>query len=233
MSQEDHVPALPWDHLPTPGKRTRPPESPRRKAPQGRRVWDRTSVPDDPDGWISHQLNVQGPVPALRSFEEAARGPGLIPWVFDTQRQEEDLFALLARVPVAQRGLSVRECHALARQLAQSAARARVQDMARRADGLSCPLDLNRLLPVPHTLLEAGETDPKALAWLRQHWGVASSLRRVTRRNNSGHHPAALKGQGRAEWSFYSLGGSPDAAIIHCQQRWRDLTFTLTVAPVI
>ena len=69
--------------------------------------------------------------------------------------------------------------------------------------------------------------------WDSGHRDLQGSLRRVVRRNRPAHHPAVPKGQGRAEWSFYSLGGSPDAAIIHCQQRWRDLTFTLTLAPVI
>ena len=69
--------------------------------------------------------------------------------------------------------------------------------------------------------------------WDSGHRDLQGPLRRVVRRNRPGYHPAVPKGQGRAEWSFYSLGGSPDAAIIQCQQRWDDLTFTLTVAPVV
>ncbi|MCE0745067.1 hypothetical protein LWC05_14410 [Acetobacter sicerae] len=233
---DSSVPGLPWDHLPAPVRRVREQSKPRPKASAGRRAWDASSlssVAADPEGWVGHHLTAQGPAPSIDRLCVAARGPGLIPWVLNVDRQEEDLFALLSRVPAARRGMAVRECHALAHQLAQSAARARAMDLTRAAEAVACPFDLNRLLPVPPALLEAGENDPDTLAWLRKHWGVAATLRRVVSRARPSPLEPLAKSHAVVGWGFYSRGGSPFIAIARLRRVWPDLTFRLDVNPAV
>ena len=51
--------------------------------------------PPDTD-WLHHRLQVSGPAEAVALFTTAAQGAGIIPWVLDLARIEEDLFLLLA-----------------------------------------------------------------------------------------------------------------------------------------
>ncbi|NHN93614.1 hypothetical protein [Acetobacter sicerae] len=224
---------LPWDHLP-PRQDRAPRQSTPRHGKRGRPPKDHgaaEALASDPDGWVGHHLTVYGPVDVLSAFRTAARGPGVIPWILDPARQEEDLFLLLGRRPTLQRGLSVQGCHLLARQLADSVVRARAADLARAAEAWACPLDLHRLLPVPPDLLESGEGTPDAVAWLKAHWGTVAALRRVVerRRPNAGRQLQA--DHAVAGWSFFSLGGSPHQAVGALRDRWFPLVFRLDVAP--
>jgi hypothetical protein len=101
----------------------------------------------------------------------AARGVGVIPWRFDGDRFEEDMFHRAATVPAAQRGLSIDGCHRLARQFRGLVEAHQARIAAQVGQGKTCPLDLHTLLPVPGAILALGPTDPTALAWLSDHWG--------------------------------------------------------------
>jgi hypothetical protein len=79
----------------------------------------------------------------------------------------------------------------------------------------ACPFDLHALAPVPFPILRLGPDDPKAMAWMWEHWGTTWSLQRVERLPC----PAGLK------VGFFSADWSPWSAVRTCRERWPGLTF--------
>lgn len=65
----------------------------------------------------------------------------MVPWQFDGERSEEDIFLRAAAVPAAQGGLSIEGWHLLARQF-RSLVKARLARAAARVGwGRECPFD--------------------------------------------------------------------------------------------
>ena len=89
----------------------------------------------------------------MDDFAAAARGAGVIPWRFDGDRFEEDIFHRAATVPAAQRGLSIDGCHRLARQFRGLVEAQQARAAAAVGRGQNCPFDLHTLLPVPDAIL--------------------------------------------------------------------------------
>jgi len=221
----------PWDPDPVP--QAPPPivPEPLPKKRRGRRPRPTAPPVTTAPPWLYHHLTVSGPAAALAHFAAAACGAGVIPWRLDGAQIEEEVFALAVAQPAARRGLTVAGCHILARRFraAVEARHARAVDLVGRSR--ACPFDLHTLLPVPAQILALGPNDPTALAWLREHWGIADGLRQVVPR------PAATAGRrlpaGHAVigYGFFTSGATPQAAVIRLTARWAGLRFKLRPRP--
>jgi len=129
--------------------------------------------------WLPHELTITGPDEVLARFREAASGPGIVPWVIDYDRVEEDWVLDMLTPPPAERGISVEGARILARQLREMV---ELQDMRAAEAALgskACPLDLNELMSVPDRLLGFGPNDPDTVSWLWENWGTTWPLRDV------------------------------------------------------
>jgi hypothetical protein len=210
-----------------------PPAPPLSPKPRGRRPSARPTSPADPDaatGWLYHELIVSGPADELEKFAAAARGTGVVPWRLDFGRIEEDVFILAAAQPPELRRLSIAGCRILARQFRQRVEAHHARAVGRIGASRACSLDLQALLPIADPILALGPTDPASLAWLTEHWGT-ERLRQVSllprprpgRRLPIGH---TVVGYG-----FFSLGGTPQAAIASLAARWPALAFSLRSYP--
>ncbi len=108
----------------------------------------------------------------------------------------------------------------------QEAQHARVLAAATLPGG-GCPLDLNRLLPVPARLLGLGADAPESLHWLRTYWGPDEPLRQVTlrERRDRDHH--------RLRWliyGFWVVDRLPEPAVARLRVQWPALQFELRLA---
>ena len=167
--------------------------------------------------WLYHHLSVTGPGATLAAFRDAACGAGVIPWVLDFDRVEEDAFLRLAASP--QRTLSMEGARLLAGELRGAVARRHALAVERVGRSRACPFDLHALLPVPGAVLRLGPDDSEALAWLWAHWGTTAALRHV-----------ALLQPGRAgeaafRISFWSADWTPWRAITAVRDAWPGLRF--------
>jgi hypothetical protein len=129
--------------------------------------------------WLPVTLTVTGPADHVAAFRQAAAGAGIIPWVFDYDRLEEDWFHLLMAPPAHLRAVSLPGARILARRLREAAWARHEAAISQVGISRACPFDLHRLVPVPFNILRLGDEDPRALAWLWENWGTTWPLRRV------------------------------------------------------
>jgi hypothetical protein len=165
------------------------------------------------------------------NFAAAARGSGVIPWQLDFAAIEEDVFVRAVSQPARDRKLTVEGCRILARQF-----RERIEARQARAAALvgryfACPLDLQVLLPVPDAVLRLGPTHPSALSWLAAHWGVTDRLRQVVERPKPNVGRRLPVGHAVIGYGFFTLGGTPHAAINRLATGWPALRFRLVPRP--
>jgi hypothetical protein len=226
---DDLEPTAPSGPAATDGP-TAPPSAPvpRRR---GRRSGLARAAGDAAPPWLYHHLTVSGPGAGVQAFAAAARGAGVIPWRFDLDRFEEDVFLRAATVPAAQRGLSIEGCHRLARQFRSLVEAHLARAAARVGYGRECPFDLHALLPVPDAILALGATHPDALAWLVAHWGVSDRLRQVTVRSDATAGRRLPRGHGVVGYAFFTPGETPHRAIAVLAARFGALRFTLVPRP--
>lgn len=182
--------------------------------------------------WLPHRLTVSGPQADLAAFQRSAAGPGGIPWILDYDRMEEDWgHGLLAPSP-AMRGISVEGARVLSRQLREVVAVIATRAQEAAYGDLSCPLDLNSLVPMPDKILRLGPDDPVAIAWLWEHWGTTWALRGVEEVpvvDADGPIPAGLA---TISYRFWSADWTPWRALAAMRSRWSSMTFTVSVGAV-
>ena len=185
---------------------------------------DAPLAPADTD-WLRHTLAVSGPGEAMARYAAAGSGPGVIPWVLDLDRMEEDWFLTLAAPPEGERTISLGGARILSRRLREAAATNHQRALARMSTDRSCPFDLQRLLPVPPTILRLGPDDPASRAWLWAQWGTTRALRHVRAL------PTEMDGRRRrmAELrvEFWSADWSPWQALRRLRRAWPMLTLEL------
>jgi type II secretory pathway pseudopilin PulG len=180
--------------------------------------------------WLHHRLDVTGPTAMGAEFQAAARGAGIIPWPFERDRIEEDLFHLLVAPPAPQRRrLSLAGARVLARQLGEAAEARHAAAMARVGHSRACPFDLHALLPVPSDILLLGPDHPGSLAWLWAHWGTTQALRHVVREPALPLRYQRPGGTASLRFSFWSADWTPWRALDAMAARWPTLRFD--VAP--
>ena len=184
--------------------------------------------------WLHHRLRITGPAADLATFRIAAAGAGTIPWQLDLDRMEEDLFHLLIAPPAPAgaadsppRRLSLPGARILAGQLRDAAVRR--QELAAARVGLSraCAFDLHALVPVPEAVLWHGPDDPRALAWLWQHWGTTEALRHVATDADVDDTVRGRREKGEAVFTvtFWSADWTPWRALARIAADWPALRF--------
>jgi hypothetical protein len=181
--------------------------------------------------WLPHELTITGPDEALARFRAAASGPGIIPWVIDYDRVEEDWALEMLTPPPAERGISVEGARILARHLREMV---ELQDM-RAAEaalgGETCPLDLHALVPIPDRILRIGPNDPDSLNWLWENWGTTWPLRGVEEITPQ----AATEAQSEKDelrYRFWSADWTPWRALSSIKSRWPEMMFQIAVRAV-
>ena len=181
--------------------------------------------------WLPHALTVIGPSDDLSAFRRAAAGPGMIPWVADYDRLEEDWVNAMVTPPPSERGISVEGARILARQLRE---RVELEDQ-RASDATlgveSCPLDLHRLVPVPARLLRVGPDDPAAMVWLWENWGTTWALRGTEEMAND-RQASRPEGHGELNYRFWSADWTPWRALAAMRSRWPSIRFQVSVRAV-
>jgi hypothetical protein len=224
----------PWDPpsapVTLPGVSDAPPTRPK---PRGRRKAALSHRAGQGAGafWLFHQLTIYGPAETAVAFAAAARGSGVIPWRLAGADLEDTVFNLAVSQPARDRKLTVEGCRILARQF-----RDRVESHQARAAALVghsflCPFDLHTLLPVPPSILQLGPTDPAALSWLSQHWGVTDRLRQVAAREKPTTGRRLRRGHAVIGYGFFTAGDTPHAAVVQLAARWPALRFRLVPRP--
>ena len=198
---------------------------------RGRRPHAARVATGEEPAWLYHRLTVSGPAETLQNFAGAAGGSGEIPWRFDGDRFEEDIFHRAATVPAAQRGLSIEGCHRLARQFRSLVEAHQARVAARVGHGKDCPFDLHALLPVPGAILALGATHPDALAWLAAHWGVTDRLRQAALRPGATAGRRLPCGHAVISYGFFTSGDTPHRAIATLGGRFPALRFALVPRP--
>ena len=181
--------------------------------------------------WLPHVLSLTGPLGDLAAFRRAAAGPGIIPWVADYDRLEEDWTLALLTPPPSERGISVEGARILAGQL-----RERVEQEDQRAaetafGNASCPLDLHALVPAPARILRLGPDDPAAVAWLWENWGTTWALRGVEETHAEGQAPKP-DGHGCVCYRFWSADWTPWRALACVRSRWPSISVHVRVRAV-
>jgi hypothetical protein len=180
--------------------------------------------------WLYHHLRVTGDADQVAAFRMVAAGAGVIPWTHDLGGAAETWFHHLVAPALPQRrSLSAEGARILAGQL-RDAAELRLRRVAiHAAHSRACPLDLQRLLPVPTELLRLGPEHPRARSWLWAHWGTTQAVRGVV------ELPVLCRGQPRRRddglfWvGFWSADWTPWPAIRALRDRW--LALRLVVQP--
>lgn len=226
----------PWDHLPPPVIRERreqpvpDPDAPKPKL--GRKRKSSANYRQDlADGWMFHHLIVVGPTEEIAVFQEAARGPGIIPWRLDYGAIEEDIFNLTMSQPPAIRGVSVEYCRDQARQFVSRVQAREARAAALAVHGRGCPFDLQILLPIPSDVLELGMRHPTAIAWLRQHWGTEHRLLQVATSVEARPGRRISSEKRYLGYSFYTIDHTPKQAVQAIAQSHPWLSFTLRSRP--
>ena len=228
---------FPWDLEPGPVAAPPPLQAP---DPQPKRRGRRPGVISQgtasaaakaPD-WLYHHLTVSGPADEVAGFATAARGSGVIPWRLDFAALEEDIFVRAVSQPARRRSLSIDGCRILARQFREKVEVRQAQAAALVGQSLACPLDLHTLVPVPAAILSLGPTDPAALAWLRENWGISDRLRQVCVRPDASTGRRRPHGHAVIGYGFFTLGETPQAAMDTIAARWPGLRCVLVPRPV-
>ena len=180
--------------------------------------------------WLPHVLTVVGPAEKLRAFQDAARGPGVIPWRRDYGRLEEDWVHTLLAQASTERGLSVQSARIVAGQMREV-----VEALEMRAadceDRVACPLDLNALIAVPDHLLRLGPEDPDVVDWLWLNWGTTWMLRGVGEAA-VGAEVLIPAGEDALCYRFWSADWTPWRALAAATARWPALTLHVKVLAV-
>ncbi|MBS0961371.1 site-specific integrase [Acetobacter thailandicus] len=167
--------------------------------------------------WIRTTVMVSGPGMVVERFEASARGPGTIPWYMDFDYEQARLLAPMASIGP--------QAAILARLLREASERLHHLGERRRASGdISCPFDLNHLLPVPDKVLEAGEDSTKALVWLQANWGTLKPLRHVSVRTVQDRRARRCL---KMIYEFWSADWTPWQAFIHLRSEWPELVFDI------
>ncbi len=131
--------------------------------------------------WLYHELTVVGDERALDRLRESAIGAGVVPWILDYDRIEEDWFHLLLASSSRTRAISLAGARILARQLRDAMWERHEEAVSLAGVGRGCPFDLHALVPVPRAILRLGPDDPEARAWLWENWGTTWGARHVRR----------------------------------------------------
>jgi hypothetical protein len=220
----------PW--APAPLAPTLPATPPSPSKPRGRRPVAQAATVVAASPWLYHHLTISGPSDEVAAFAEAARGAGIVPWRVEAARLEEDIFNLAASQPGAIRSLTVEGCRILARQFRDRVEDRAAQAAARVGRSRACAFDLHSLLPVPAAILELGLNHPAARSWLKQHWGLTDSPRKVAERP---HATAGrrLPGSHRViGYGFFTPQETPEVAVAQLRLRWPTLRFMLRPRPL-
>lgn len=189
---------------------------------------DRPLALAQPD-WLQSTLTVTGPAETVEDFRQAAAGAGVVPWVTDYDRLEEDWFHLLLAAPPHLRPISVQGARILARRLREATWSRHEEATALVGVSRACPFDLHRLVPVPAEILRLGDDHPRAQAWLWANWGTTWPLRRVALLGPPSASPAALPPGSPAAAAFrvqfWSADWTPWPALLRLRARWPGLVF--------
>ena len=227
----------PWDHLPPPvvrARRDKPvpdPDAPKKDRGRKRKSASRYRSGAN-DEWLFHHLIVVGPAADIALFEEAARGPGIIPWRLDYDVIEEDIFNLTVSQPPAVRGVSVEYCRAQARQFVERVQAREARAAERAVAGRGCPFDLQVLLPIPSDILELGMRHPTAIAWLAKHWGTEDRLLQVATSVKARPGRRIARESRFLGYSFFTVDHAPKAAVAAIARSRPSLSFTLRSRPM-
>jgi len=196
----------------------------------GRATGEVLSLPNS--DWLYHHLAITGLADELARFRAAAAGAGVIPWHFDLDGAQEDLFHLLVAPPAPHpRVLSAVGARIVAGELRDAMERQHAMALARVRSSRTCPFDLHALLPVPDAVLALGADHPEALAWLWEHWGTTRGLRRVEMipaprsRVHLDEDAASMPGQGAFHLGFWSADWTPWRALVRLAETWPTLRF--------
>ena len=158
--------------------------------------------PDDrEDRWTICTLAATGPIGALELFLQEAEGPGFLDWRADFLGVEG------LPAPTARRLRDVYE-RAL---------------LAAERDPYRCPLDFNRLSPIPDDVRQAGYARA-GRAWMIQHWGSPFPPPWVD------HRMTLRRGRQTAVFSFPVFAGVPHPLLRHLMLTRPDLRFDLDLA---
>ena len=186
----------------------------------------------DHSDWLHHRLLITGPSADLIRLRAAAGGAGTVPWHFDFDQMEEDLFHLLAAPPPRAgalgspaRSLSLAGARILAGQLRAAAARRHALAIVRIGHSVACPFDLHALVPVPDVILRCGPDNPDAVDWLWTHWGTTQTLRHVAEDDAAATRRSAAPGEGVWALTFWSADWTPWRAMRQIAARWPTLRF--------
>ncbi|USQ74649.1 hypothetical protein NF552_25645 (plasmid) [Roseomonas mucosa] len=175
--------------------------------------------------WLRNVLAVNGTTEEVGRFRAAAAGADVIPWVLGLDGLEEDWFLSLASPPDGARAISVQGAKILARRLRDAAAANHQRAMARIGTDRSCPLDLQRLVPIPPSILRLGPDDPYTRIWLWTHWGTTRPLRHVRELEPGLDGRKRRMAELRVE--FWSADWSPWQAVRRLRRDWLTLNFEL------
>jgi hypothetical protein len=176
--------------------------------------------------WLRHELIITGAPSELAAFEAVAAGAGAIPWEYpDLDLEEEDRVQALVQPPDGSRGLDIDSARVLARELREMIFGHQQKIVAAAAQSRACPLDLNRLLPVPAEILQLGPDHSASLTWLQTNWGTTRPLRHVQRLPEK---PVTGKRKtARLRLEFWSADWTPWAAFAAIRKVWPALGFDI------
>ena len=181
--------------------------------------------------WLPHCLTITGPPDQLAAFRKAACGCGQVPWLLDYDRLEEEWVHRLLAPPPAARGISVQGARIEARQM-RDLIESLDGQAAERTHTVSCPLDLNALIPVPAGLLRLGPGDPAVLAWMWENWGTTWMLRCVEEMPAGPAVGPVPQGDAAICYRFWSADWTPWRALAAVRTRWPALTLHVRVGGV-
>jgi hypothetical protein len=167
--------------------------------------------------WLRNLLTVSGPAAEVARFCAAARGTGGIAWHLDPDHEETRLLA-----PMATEGP---EARMLARELREVVASLHDRVVIDCGQAGFCPLDLNRLIPIPEEMLLLGETAPAAQRWLWARWGTTRPLHQV--RIRADRADRRLRRTGRVVYEFLAADWTPWPAVEQLCRDWPRLRITI------
>jgi hypothetical protein len=174
--------------------------------------------------WLRHELVITGAPSELAAFEAAAAGAGAIPWEYpNLDLEEEDRVQALVQPPDGSRGLDIDSARVLARELRQAIFGHQQKIIATSAQSRACPLDLNKLLPVPAEILQLGPDHSASLVWLQTNWGTTRPLRHILRL--TGKSVTAKRKTARLRLEFWAADWTPWAAFAAIRKAWPALGF--------
>jgi hypothetical protein len=176
--------------------------------------------------WVQTMLTVSGPTDAVTGFRAAAAGAGIIPWVYDYDRMEEDWFHLLLAPPAGERTVSLTGARILARQLREAVWAQHEDAISLVGVSRACPFDLHSLVPVPFDILRRGDDDAQAIAWLWENWGTTWPLRRVEVLAVPDTELPPDPDLHNFRVRFWSADWAPWRALARLQAEWPALRFT-------